>query len=216
MNIPSAPATAVQVLETLEKFYSEAHCALHYRNPYQLLVATVLSAQCTDVRVNQVTPEFFRAYPDIPALAAAALPDLEERIRSTGFFRNKARNLKNCAQRLLTDFNGEVPSTLEELVSLPGIGRKTANVLLGNAFGIPGMVVDTHVKRIAFRLGWTRHQDPDRIEQDLCGLFPPEKWTQAGHVLIAHGRRICKAPVPNCSLCPVGTACPRTGVKKQR
>jgi endonuclease-3 len=216
MNIPPAPENAVQLLETLEDFYPEAHCALHYRNPYQLLVATVLSAQCTDVRVNQVTPEFFQAYPDIPALAAAALPDLEERIRSTGFFRNKARNLKHCAQRLLTDFNGVVPATLEELVGLPGIGRKTANVLLGNAFGIPGMVVDTHVKRIAFRLGWTPHQDPDRIEQDLCGLFPPEKWTQAGHVLIAHGRRICKAPVPSCSLCPVGTNCPRTGVKKQR
>ncbi len=216
MDNPPSSSSALHTLEILEKFYPEAHCALNYRNPYELLVATILSAQCTDIRVNQVTRGFFMDYPDIYALADADMSGIEDRIRSTGFFRNKARHLKECAERLQRDFNGVVPSTLEALITLPGIGRKTANVLLGNVFGIPGMVVDTHVKRISFRLGWTRHRDPDKIEKDLCRLLPAERWTQAGHVLIAHGRQLCKAPVPNCSLCPVVAACPKNGVSKHR
>ena len=207
---------ALKTLEILEKFYPDAHCALDHRNPYELLVATILSAQCTDIRVNQVTKDFFRAYPDVDALAAADIPALEEQIRSTGFFRNKARHLKECAERIRRDFHGIVPATLEELVTLPGIGRKTANVLLGNVFGIPGMVVDTHVKRISFRLGWSHHQEPAKIERDLCELLPAQRWTQAGHVLIAHGRKICKAPVPLCGICPVADRCPKNGVKKYR
>ncbi|MBN1140477.1 MAG: endonuclease III [Deltaproteobacteria bacterium] len=210
------PDSPLRILNILAEAYPEAHCALHYRNPYELLVATILSAQCTDLRVNQVTPELFRNYPDIGALAAAELPELEQRIRATGFFRNKARHLKQCAERIRDDFHGEVPCTLEQLVALPGIGRKTANVVLGNAFGIPGMVVDTHVKRLAFRLGWSRHQDPERIEKDLCALFPSSVWTQAGHILIAHGRRLCKAPTPICSSCPAVAVCPKNGVKRSR
>jgi len=216
MSAPDVSSFAVQMLDILENFYPEAHCALNFRNPYQLLVATILSAQCTDVRVNLVTKKFFRIYPDIQALADSATADVEAYIRSTGFFRNKARHLKACAERIREDFNSVVPSTLEELVGLPGIGRKTANVLLGNAFGIPGMVVDTHVKRISFRLGWTRQRDPDRIEKDLCSLLPRERWTQAGHVLIAHGRNLCKAPIPVCSRCPLSEKCPKNGVEKNR
>jgi endonuclease-3 len=200
----------------LEKTYPDAHCALHFRSPFQLLVATILSAQCTDIRVNQVTEALFSAFPDVNSLAAAKQAVLEEIIRSTGFFRNKARNLIACARTIRQRHGGRVPATLEELTELPGVGRKTANVVLGNAFGIPGVVVDTHVKRIAFRLGWTAHTDPDKIEKDLAAVWPQEKWVLAGHLLIFHGRRICKAPVPQCSECPVAAYCPQKGVKKSR
>ncbi|BCR07050.1 endonuclease III [Desulfuromonas versatilis] len=209
--------TALRVLGTLEETYPDAHCALNYSNPLELLVATILSAQCTDVRVNQVTEGLFRRYPDAAAYAGADLSALEEEIRSTGFFRNKARNLVACGAALLERHGGEIPRTLEALTALPGVGRKTANVVLGNAFGLAeGLVVDTHVKRIAGRLGWTRHSDPERIERDLCALFPREKWTQASHVLIFHGRQICKAPTPLCTLCPVLSDCPRIGVTRSR
>jgi len=209
-------AEASEVLRRLIAAYPGAECALHYADPFQLLVATMLSAQCTDVRVNLVTPALFAAFPDPVALAAAGQEEVEELIRSTGFFRNKARNLIACAATLVERHGGEVPGSLETLVALPGVGRKTANVVLGNAFGLPGMVVDTHVKRIAWRLGWTRSNDPEKIERELCRLLPEQLWTLAGHTLIAHGRACCKAPTPECSRCPVEDACPRRGVMRSR
>jgi len=207
---------ALNTLNRLESVYPEAECALLHDDPFQLLVATILSAQCTDVRVNLVTPELFRTFPDAAALADAELPHVEELIRSTGFFRNKAKNMIACASALVDQHNGEVPAELQSLVALPGVGRKTANVVLGNAFTIPGMVVDTHVKRIAYRLGWTRQSDPVKVEGDLSRLFPEEKWTGASHTLIFHGRSVCKALTPECSLCPVGDVCPRNGVRRSR
>jgi len=207
---------AHEVLGKLEASYPEAHCALQHDNPLQLLVATILSAQCTDARVNQVTPKLFARYPDAASLAAADPDELEGLIRPTGFYRNKARNIKAMAEVLMGAHDGVVPCAMDELVALPGVGRKTANVVLGNAYRIPGMVVDTHVKRVAFRLGWTDRKDPEKIENDLCRLLPREKWSQASHVLIFHGRRICKAPAPNCSQCPVEQECPRNGVTRSR
>ncbi len=207
---------ALQVLEILKRTYPEAHCALNFSTPFELLVATILSAQCTDVRVNLVTEALFKKYPGPRAFAEADLSGLEEDIRSTGFFRNKAKNLVACARAIIADHCGQVPRSLAELTALPGVGRKTANVVLGTAFGIPGMVVDTHVKRIAGRLGWTRQSDPVKIERDLCALLPRAKWIETGHVLIHHGRQICKAPVPLCSSCPVEALCPRIGVIKSR
>ncbi|HEY5674107.1 MAG TPA: endonuclease III [Malonomonas sp.] len=207
---------ALALLALLETAYPDAHCALNYTNAWQLLVATILSAQCTDVRVNLVTVELFKAYPTPQLLAAASQEQVEELIRSTGFFRNKAKNLILCAEQLLQRHAGQVPQTLNELVALAGVGRKTANVVLGNAYQIPGMVVDTHVKRLSRRFGWTRFSDPVQIEKDLCRLLPPPGWTQAGHTLIAHGRACCKAPTPVCSHCPVADCCPRIGVDKSR
>lgn len=207
---------ALKTLLRLESVYPEAECALLHDNPFQLLVATILSAQCTDVRVNLVTPNLFRTFPDAVALAGAELTRVEELIRSTGFFRNKAKNLIACASVLADRHNGEVPADLQSLVALPGVGRKTANVVLGNAFTIPGMVVDTHVKRIAYRLGWTRQSDPVKVEGDLSRLLPEEKWTGASHTLIFHGRAVCKALTPECSLCPVDDVCPRNGVRRSR
>lgn len=205
---------ALLLLERLEGLYPDAHCALLYGNPLELLVATILSAQCTDVRVNQVTPLLFLRYPDAHTLAAADPAELEELIRSTGFFRNKAKNIIACARALVLHHDGEVPRRMEELVALPGVGRKTANVVLGNIFALPAMVVDTHVKRLAGRFGWTRESDPVRIERDLCRLLPEDRWTQTGHVLILHGRALCKAPIPHCTLCPVLDLCPRHGITR--
>jgi endonuclease-3 len=207
---------AGRVLAILEQVHADARIALNFTSPLELLVATILSAQCTDVRVNLVTRDLFRKYSHARAYAEADLDQLEQDIRSTGFFRNKAKSLIGCASVLVERHGGEVPQTMEELTALPGVGRKTANVVLGNAFGVPGMVVDTHIGRVATRLGWTRESDPGKIERDLCRLLPKEKWTQASHVLIFHGRRICKAPVPLCSSCPVFELCPRVGVKKSK
>ncbi|HXV21233.1 MAG TPA: endonuclease III [Desulfuromonadales bacterium] len=207
---------AGRVLAILEQVHADACIALNFTSPLELLVATILSAQCTDVRVNLVTRDLFRKYPHARAYAEADLDQLEQDIRSTGFFRNKAKSLIGCASALIERHGGEVPQTMEELTALPGVGRKTANVVLGNAFGVPGMVVDTHVGRVATRLGWTRERDPGKIERDLCRLLPKEKWTWASHVLIFHGRRICKAPVPLCSTCPVFELCPRIGVNKSK
>ncbi len=216
MGYRSGRAKALQTLDILDAMYPDAECALRHDNPYQLLVATILSAQCTDVRVNQVTPALFARYPDPQRLAQADLDELEELIRSTGFFRNKARNLITCAGALVARHRGEVPPDLDSLVALPGVGRKTANVVLGNAFGIPGMVVDTHVKRLAYRLGWTRHSDPEKVERDLMRLLPAERWTQTSHTLIHHGRALCKAPTPHCSSCPLQNDCPRNGVRRAK
>jgi endonuclease-3 len=207
---------SLKVLDILAATHSDAAIALEFSNPLELLVSTILSAQCTDVRVNQVTRDLFRKYPDARAYAEADLPALESDIRSTGFFRSKARNIIACAKTIVENHAGEVPRSMEELTALPGVGRKTANVVRGNAFGLPGMVVDTHVKRVAFRLGWTGEKDPEKIEKELSKLLPEERWSQTSHVLIFHGRRICRAPVPSCSACPVLEYCPRTGVTKSR
>jgi endonuclease-3 len=206
-------ADIVRVLDILEKLYPEARCALHFENPWQLLVATILSAQCTDRQVNIVTGELFARYPDPGSLASASPDEVEGMIRSTGFFRNKARNLIGCAAALVVRHGGEVPQTMEELVALACVGRKTANVVLGNAFGIPGLAVDTHVKRLAGRLGWSRQKDPEGIERELCRLLPAPRWTQTSHLLIHHGRALCKAQRPLCDRCAVQALCPRIGVK---
>ncbi len=206
----------LQTLKRLEQAYPDAHCALLHNSSWQLLVATILSAQCTDVRVNQVTPALFARYPGPAEMAKAERVELEELIRSTGFFRNKARNLLLCAQQVSGLHGGEVPRTMVELVALPGVGRKTANVLLGNAFDIPGMVVDTHVGRVARRLGWAQSRQPDVVEKELCALLPAEHWTQTAHILIFHGRQCCRAQTALCSRCPVLEMCPQIGVGRQK
>lgn len=207
---------ALHLLQALEKIYPEAHCALLYRNPWQLLVATILSAQCTDKRVNLVTATLFKVLPGPEQMAAASQDQVEGLIRSTGFFRNKAKNLIRCAEQVLTRHQGEVPADLDALIALNGVGRKTANVVLGNAYQIPGMVVDTHVKRLARRFGWTKGDNPEQIEAELSHLLPVSSWIQCSHTLIAHGRACCKAPTPNCSSCPIIELCPRRGVQKSR
>jgi len=206
----------LKVLDILTATHSDAAIALRFSCPLELLVATILSAQCTDVRVNQVTRDLFRKYTDARAYAEANLSEFENDIRSTGFFRNKARNIVAATKAIVEKHGGEVPESMEELTALPGVGRKTANVVRGNAFGHPGMVVDTHVKRVSYRLGWTAEKDPEKIEKDLCRLLPEERWSQASHVLIFHGRRICKAPIPSCTGCPVLEYCPRKGVTRSK
>jgi len=189
--------------------HPDAHCELDHASVFQLLVATVLSAQTTDVAVNRVTPALFARYPDAAALAKAQLPEVEKLIGTIGMFRQKARNIVGLAKKLVEKYGGEVPRRLEELVELPGVGRKTANVVLGVAFGTPeGVVVDTHVQRLAQRLGWTREERPEKIEVALGALFPREDWAMLSHVLIFHGRRICFARKPDCHACPVTDACP--------
>ncbi len=204
------------MLAILRSLYPKAHCALHFDGPFQLLIATILSAQCTDIQVNRVTPALFARFPDIEAMARADLQELELLIKPTGFFHTKARSLAGCAVLLREKYHGRVPCTLEELTTLPGVGRKTANVVLGNVFNLPAMVVDTHVKRLSRRFGWTVQTDPEKIERDLCNLLPEKDWVMVGHLLIQHGREICKAPIPLCSSCPLQALCPRIGVDKAR
>ena len=200
---------AETILSRLKAEYPDARCALDHGNAYQLLVATILSAQCTDARVNLVTPAFFARYPSPEVLATADQLEVEEIIRSTGFFRNKARSLVGMAQALVADHGGEVPRTMDELRVLPGVGRKTANVVLGNAYGInEGVTVDTHVTRLSRLLGLTRHDDPVKIEQDLMPLFPRDDWALLSHLLIFHGRRICVARRPRCPDCVLADLCP--------
>jgi endonuclease-3 len=204
---------AAAIFDRLEEAYPGAHCALDHADAFQLLAATILSAQCTDERVNQVTPVLFRRCPGPRELAAASQDEVEDIIRSTGFFRNKARNLIGMAQAIEERHGGEVPSTMEELVALPGVGRKTANVVLGNAFGIDlGVVVDTHVRRLSRLLGWTRATNPEIIERDLVALFPPSRWTMLAHLLIFHGRAVCRARRPSCERCVVSGLCPSSRV----
>lgn len=191
----------------LEGAYPSPRCALNYRTPFELLVASILSAQCADERVNEVTPELFRKYPDAFAFAEANQAEMEEAVRTTGFFRQKARTLRACCSELVKRFAGEVPSALEELLTLPGVGRKTANLALGEAFGVPGIVVDTHVRRVAARIGLTDSKDPDHIEQDLMRIIPREQWTRFSHQLIWHGRTICVARKPRCEICPLLRDC---------
>ena len=202
-----------RLLDTLEQTYPEAPCALVHESPFQLLVATILSAQCTDERVNLVTPELFRRYPNAQKLAAAEQADVEALIHSTGFYRAKAGNIIGMAQGLVARHGGEVPQSLEALIELPGVGRKTANVVMGTAFGFPsGIVVDTHVKRLSRLLGLTTAASPEQIEQDLMRLVPEEHWITLSHRLIHHGRKICIARRPRCAECPLLPDCPRTGL----
>ena len=202
-------ARVQKIIERLRQVYPDAKCALNFSNPLELLVATILSAQCTDERVNQVTAELFQKYRSAEDYARVNLTELEEDIRSTGFFRNKARSLKALGQTLVTEHGGKVPETMEELVKLPGVGRKTANVVLGNAYcKNEGIVVDTHVKRLASRLGLSDNGNPDKIEQDLMQLVPREQWTLFGHLLIWHGRYVCHARKPKCGECVIQDLCP--------
>jgi len=208
MKTISEPARVREIISILKKTYPDAKTALRFSSPLELLIATILSAQCTDERVNKVTEKLFIKYPSAQHYAQADLAELEQDIRSTGFFHNKAKNIKACCEQIENTFHGKVPDRMEDLTQLPGVGRKTANVVLGNAFGIPGLVVDTHVKRVAARLGFTSQKDPDRIEQDLIKIIPREEWTLFSHLLIFHGRRICKAPKPLCPRCPLAELCP--------
>ncbi len=196
----------------LARQYPDAHCALHHDNAVQLLIATILSAQCTDVRVNLVTPALFARYPDARAFAEADQGELETAIQSTGFFRNKAKNIIACCKQVVDKHGGEVPGTMEELVHLPGIGRKTANVILGNAFDVPGITVDTHVQRLSRRMGLTKHADPEKIERDLMELVPSKDWTLFSHRMIFHGRQVCHARRPKCDQCVLAELCPKIGV----
>lgn len=208
-----AKRQAAQIVRRLKAAYPEARCALNFKTPLQLLVATILSAQCTDTRVNIVTKDLFRKYPDAKAFASARLPDLEKAIQSTGFFRSKAKSIFTTSGELVEHFSGQVPQELDALVKLRGVGRKTANVVLGTGFGIPsGVVVDTHVGRLSRRLGLTRHADPVKVERDLMGLLPKRQWIDFSHLMIAHGRQICLARRPKCEICPLAELCPRTGV----
>jgi endonuclease III len=212
-RVAPAQERAPEIYARLHALYPDAHCALDFRTPFQLLIATILSAQCTDKRVNMVTPAVFARYPDPEALAAAKPEELEEMIKSTGFFRSKTKSLIGMATGIDERHGGVVPNTMEELVRLPGVGRKTANVILGNAFDRnEGVVVDTHVTRLSQRLGLSRHTDAVKIEQDLMRLFPRDQWTLLAHLLIEHGRRICIARSPKCPECVLNDICPSSTV----
>lgn len=204
---------APEIYDRLRAEYPDAKCALDHRNPFELIVATILSAQCTDKRVNLVTPALFKTYPDAKALSAAEPETLEGMIKSTGFFRNKTKSLLGMSSAVMEKHRGDVPSSMDDLVRLPGVGRKTANVVLGNAFGIDeGVVVDTHVSRLSNRLALSRESDPVKIEQDLMKLFPRDRWTMLSHLLISHGREVCDARRPECERCVVNQLCPSSRV----
>ena len=210
---PQETQRIAAILEALDGLYPDAHCELNHQTPFQLLVATILSAQCTDKRVNLVTADLFKKYRSAADYARAPLADLEQAIKSTGFFRNKAKSLKTCCQTIVEKHGGKVPRTMEELTQLGGVGLKTANVVLGNAFNINcGVVVDTHVARLSQRLGLTKEKAPEKIEQELMKLVPQEQWTMFSHWLIWHGRRRCDARKPDCPNCEIKALCPRIGV----
>jgi endonuclease-3 len=203
-----------KIIEGLQATYPDAHCELNHANPLELLIATILSAQCTDKRVNLVTPQLFKRYPTAAAYASAPAAELEEAIKSTGFFRNKTKSIKAACQALVEKHGGQVPRTMEELRELGGVGRKTANVVLGNAFNVNcGVVVDTHVARLSSRLGFTSEESPEKIEEVLMQLVPQDQWTLFSHLLIWHGRRRCFARKPDCPNCEIKHLCPRIGVK---
>ena len=209
-----AKQLAKKVLQVLHQTYPQAVCALEHKNPFQLAIATILSAQCTDERVNIVTKDLFKKYKTPRAFADAKIEELEEDIKSTGFFRNKAKSIKGFATAIVHDFKGEIPRDLEQLIKLPGIGRKTANVILGTGFGIAsGVVVDTHVTRLSQRMGLTEETDPVKIEQDLMKLLPESEWIQFSHAMIWHGRQVCIARKPKCSTCGMQGFCPQAGVE---
>ena len=217
MNVLTATEPASvrmpEIIRLLHEAYPDAHCELNFNNALELLVATILSAQCTDERVNQVTPVLFARYPTAQALAEADIHELEEIVRSTGFYRNKAKNIQSAARRIVEVYGGEVPSDMNELLTLGGVARKTANVVLGNVFGIAeGIVVDTHIKRLSERLGLTTETTPETIERDLMALTPREEWIVLSHLLVFHGRRVCNARKPNCTICVISHLCPSAAV----
>jgi endonuclease-3 len=208
MSVSRDKQRVARILAALDELHPAATCALHHRNAWQLLVATILSAQCTDKRVNEVTPGLFRKYPTIGDFASASQEELAADIRSTGFFNNKAKSIIGAARKILADFGGKVPRTIEELTTVPGAARKTANVVLGTAYGIAsGVVVDTHVQRLSRRLGLSRHTDPVKIEQDLMRLIPQDRWIRFSHQMILHGRGLCTARRPRCAECPLDPIC---------
>ena len=216
MERQSNPKRVNEIIKILTREIPDPTIALKFSNPFELLIATILSAQCTDVKVNQVTADLFKRYRSAKDYAEAALSELEEDVRPTGFYRNKAKSVQKCCQELVTRFGGNVPRTLEELVTLPGVGRKTANVILGNAFGVPGIVVDTHVQRLSQRIGLTKNQDPVKIEFDLIEVVPKGEWTHFSSLLIWHGRRTCVARKPLCEKCSIRNWCDYgsgTGIK---
>ena len=194
------------------KSYPDADCELDFETPFQLLVATVLSAQCTDKRINAVTPKLFKKYGTPKKLASADIQSIEEIIRSLGLYRMKAQNIKALSQKLIHDFDGEVPSEIDQLVTLPGVGRKTANVVLGHAFGIPGITVDTHFGRLSRRFEWSDSEDPVKVERDVAALIPQKEWTDLSQILIWHGRRVCHSRTPACGACPIARLCPSFGI----
>lgn len=212
-KVEEKKARVLKILARLKKVYPRIRCAIHFSNPWELLVATMLSAQCTDKRVNLVTPSIFKRYRTVREYAMADRKEFEDAIRSTGFYRNKARNILLAAREVLDRFGGKVPARMEDLVTLPGVGRKTANVVLGNAFGIPGLSVDTHMIRLNRRLGLTRHADPVKIELDLMRLVPKKDWTVYSSSIIRHGRVRCSARRPDCACCEIKTWCPSSTVK---
>lgn len=211
-SLKSKQERAAKIFDVFGSVYSDAECTLDYGNALQLLIATQLAAQCTDARVNIVTPALFKKYPDVYAFAAADELELREDIRSTGFYRNKAKNIIGCCQMLIDRFGGEVPNNMKDLLSLPGVGRKTANLVLGDYFGIPGVVVDTHATRLSNRMGFTKETEPYKIELDLQKLLPPENWAAFCHCLVYHGRAYCTARAPKCDQCPVNMLCPKRGI----
>lgn len=209
INVAETKRRVTKVITRLKKNYPDARCSLNYKNPLELLIATILSAQCTDERVNKVTKDLFRKYRKAEDYARAQPEALEGDIRSTGFYKNKAKSIINCCKKIIGNHGGEIPADLDELIKLDGIGRKTANVLLGNAFGIPGITVDTHVKRVSYRLGFTEHQDPVKIEYDLMTLVPQKEWTHFSHLIIFHGRNTCVSRKPRCGECVIASHCPQ-------
>ncbi|MDY5230181.1 MAG: endonuclease III [Eubacteriales bacterium] len=211
-SIKKKSERAEKIFEVFGKVYDDADCTLEYKTALELLIATQLAAQCTDARVNMVTPALFAKYPDVYAFANADELELREDIRSTGFFRNKAKNIIGCCRMLIDDFGGEVPNNIDDLLKLPGVGRKTANLVLGDFFGIPGVVVDTHATRLSNRMGLTNQKDPYKIELDLQKLLPPKDWADFCHCLVYHGRAYCTARAPKCDTCPIGHLCPKIGV----
>ena len=208
-RLKAAPGLAPKTLARLAKQHPTAHCELDFESPFHLIVSVVLSAQTTDANVNKATPKLFARFPDARALAAVEPVDVEPYVASLGFFRNKSKSIVGLARALVDKHGGQVPKTMEELVALPGVGRKTANVVLGVLWNIPeGVVVDTHVQRLAQRLGWSKHTEPEKIERDLCKILPRSEWDHTGHVLIFHGRRCCFARKPECEACSVSDVCP--------
>lgn len=209
---PSLKKRAKKIFSILQKTYPDATCELDFKNPYQLVVSVILSAQCTDKRVNMVTPNLFKKYPSIASMAKAKAPELEALIHSTGFYRNKAKSIIGFCQAVEATYGGKIPQTMEELVALPGMGRKSANAVLGYAFGVPGIVVDTHMIRLSNRMRLTKHEDPVKIEYDLMQLIPQKEWTRFSSCMVWHGRRTCVARKPRCSQCPVAMHCPSAGL----
>ena len=210
--MPEKKVRAKVIYRQLSKNYPNVRCELDYKNAFQLLVATVLSAQCTDKRVNQTTPALFKKYPNPQKMAKADLRDIQKLVKSTGFFRAKAKNIKGLSNKIMEEFDGKVPSNLEDLITLPGVGRKTANVVLGHAFGIPGITVDTHFGRLSRRFGWSKQNNPVKVEFEVGELIPEKEWTNLSQRMIWHGRRVCHSRKPACGACALAKLCPSYGI----